>query len=138
MLELSAAGLGVLLLAVILFLGADHRAEIDARFTETITHETSLWTRSSFWKDSLAMVRYFPLFGVGLKCWPEIFPHYQRPPWTVGLFAREAHNDDSGNCWRKPGYWALRSWRGFLGDVSRDSIAGGLCRTGASFRRSRR
>lgn len=92
-LAVSAAGVGLLLLAAILFLGADHRAEIDARFTETITHETSLWTRLSFWKDSLAMVRDFPVLGVGLKCWPEIFPRYQRPPWTVGLFAREAHND---------------------------------------------
>ena len=38
------------------------------------------------------MVRDFPVFGVGLGAWPELFPRYQRPPWQL-TFYREAHND---------------------------------------------
>jgi tetratricopeptide (TPR) repeat protein len=38
------------------------------------------------------MVREFPLFGVGLGCWSEIFPQYRRPPWS-SRFSNAAHND---------------------------------------------
>ena len=38
------------------------------------------------------MVRDFPLFGVGLGCWPELYPHYRHPPW-LNQFAPATHND---------------------------------------------
>jgi tetratricopeptide (TPR) repeat protein len=38
------------------------------------------------------MIRDFPLLGVGLGAWAEIFPRYQRPPWSPEIY-REAHND---------------------------------------------
>jgi tetratricopeptide (TPR) repeat protein len=38
------------------------------------------------------MVRDFPLFGVGLGSWPDLFPRYQSPPWSSNFY-REAHND---------------------------------------------
>ena len=38
------------------------------------------------------MVRDFPVFGVGLGSWPEVFPHYARPPW-LPTFWNATHND---------------------------------------------
>jgi tetratricopeptide (TPR) repeat protein len=34
----------------------------------------------------------YPLFGIGLGAWPELFPHYQEAPWSI-LLMRSAHND---------------------------------------------
>ena len=38
------------------------------------------------------MIRDFPIFGVGIGCWPEIFPHYQSPPW-MSFYFRRPEND---------------------------------------------
>jgi len=81
------------LLAVSLFiLGPGGREQVDIRLGETVTQDAGLWGRSTVWKDSLGMVRDFPLFGVGLGSWPELFPRYRRAPWSPGFY-REAHND---------------------------------------------
>jgi len=52
----------------------------------------SMAGRMAIWRDSLPMIRDFPVFGVGLGAWPAVFPHYRRPPWFP-LVYREAHND---------------------------------------------
>ena len=80
------------LLVSLLFVGAGGREQVDARLGETVTKNAGLWGRTVIWKDSLTMVRDFPLFGVGLGAWPELFPRYRRAPWSADFY-REAHND---------------------------------------------
>src|ERR1700682_701683 len=93
----AAAGIGLaafLLVALItlLIVGPQGRMQSDARLGQTVASGGGLGLRPIVWKDSLNMVRDFPLFGVGLGGWPEIFPHYQTGPWNEYYF-REAHND---------------------------------------------
>ena len=47
--------------------------------------------RISIWRDSLKMVRDFPLFGIGLGNFAHVFPYYQTS--YVDSFWRHAHND---------------------------------------------
>ena len=89
------AGL-VLCSAVLLalaFVGPPGRNQINARMNETVQNYGNLAGRGSLAADSVGMVRDFPLFGVGLGSWPEIFPRYQRPPFSETTFAREPEND---------------------------------------------
>jgi O-antigen ligase/tetratricopeptide (TPR) repeat protein len=73
------------------WIGAAGRAQADLRVEETISDQ-NLAERLTPALDSLPMVRDFPLFGVGLGCWSEIFPQYQRPPWA-SRFWNAAHDD---------------------------------------------
>ncbi len=82
----------ILLLVSLFFVGPGGREQVDARLGETFTQDTGLWGRTAIWKDSLPMIRDFPLFGVGLGAWPELFMRYQSAPWSAGFY-REAHND---------------------------------------------
>jgi O-antigen ligase len=86
---LGAAMAIVVALAVIGPLG---RRQVDTRLGYTVTKETGLGQRLVLASDTIPMVRDFPLFGVGLGAWPELFPHYSRPPWSP-VFYRETHND---------------------------------------------
>lgn len=54
--------------------------------------QNSLYYRPTVWRNTLRMIRDFPLFGVGLGGWPDLFPHYRRPPWSP-FFFRQAEND---------------------------------------------
>ena len=65
---------------------------MDARLGQTIGQDAGFLGRMAISKDSLLMIRDFPLMGVGLGGWPELFPHYRRAPWS-GDFYREAHNE---------------------------------------------
>ena len=75
----------------LLWIGPAGRAQADLRVEETVSDQ-SLAERLTPALDSLRMVRDFPLFGVGLGCWSEIFPQYRRPPWA-SRFSNAAHND---------------------------------------------
>ncbi|MEE8077290.1 MAG: O-antigen ligase family protein [Candidatus Binatia bacterium] len=88
----SLVGLSLLLIMALVFVGPSGRGQVDARLEETVLGERSLRTRVAVWEDSLGIIRDFPLFGVGLGSWQELFPRYRRPPWSPTLF-REAHND---------------------------------------------
>ncbi len=83
--------LAIAILALIL-VGSAGRARVDARLQETLVSQTSLRERVSVWQDSTGMIRDFPLLGVGLGGWRELFAHYRRAPWQTGYFV-EAHND---------------------------------------------
>ena len=79
------------------------------------------------------MIRDFPIFGVGLGAWPEIFSRYQLPPWFL-LFSDEAHNDylqlwaESGAIGLLAGAWiALRAGRAIKSCWNRLSLAGFFC-----------
>jgi O-antigen ligase len=73
-------------------MGPTGRSQIDQRINESVMQTTDFWGRVSLWQGSLKVVQNFPLFGVGLGAWPEVFPQYQLPPWSPNT-VREAHND---------------------------------------------
>ncbi|HKD65915.1 MAG TPA: O-antigen ligase family protein [Candidatus Binataceae bacterium] len=64
---------------------------VNTRIEATIT-EPDFDSRLSYWRDSIGIIRDFPLLGVGLGSFQDIFPHYQSPPWSPSS-VRQAHND---------------------------------------------
>jgi tetratricopeptide (TPR) repeat protein len=64
---------------------------VNARLEQTI-NEPDFGSRIGFWKDTLGLIRDFPLLGVGMGCFEDVFPGYQSPPWSP-ITVREAHND---------------------------------------------
>lgn len=88
LLSVTAVGL----VAALSLIGESGRSQVDRRLEQTVMQDASFEHRFMMWRDSMAMVRDFPMFGVGLGAWPEVFPRYQQPPWSPN-FAREAHND---------------------------------------------
>lgn len=104
-----------LLVMSLFFIGSRGREQVDTRLGQTLTQDAGLWGRATVWKDSLGMIRDFPLFGVGLGAWPELFPRYRRAPWSAGFY-REAHNDYA-ELLAETGVigFALLAWFFFLG-----------------------
>jgi O-antigen ligase/Flp pilus assembly protein TadD len=90
--RISLSIVSALLIVSLFSAGPGGREQLDRRLAETVNQESGIWGRVSIWKDSVGMIRDFPLFGVGLGAWPELFMRYRRPPWTPDFY-REAHND---------------------------------------------
>ncbi len=88
----ATAAMVTLVGGLIFFAGPLGQGEIATRLTTTFGGFSAGIYRPFVWRDTLKMIADFPLFGVGLGCWPELFPHYQRPPW-IPFFFREAEND---------------------------------------------
>jgi len=88
----ALAGLVVFVLILLFLIGPSGRSEAGTRIGLTISTGDSLGLKPMAWRDSLRMIREFPIFGVGLGCWPELFPHYQRAPWMPFYF-RQPEND---------------------------------------------
>jgi O-antigen ligase/tetratricopeptide (TPR) repeat protein len=93
----AALGLSltVFLAAVILaffIMGPVGRTQADIRIGDTIASNGGIGIRPMVWKDTLRVIRDFPVFGVGLGGWPELFPRYESAPWSPYYF-REVHND---------------------------------------------
>ena len=80
------------LAAVILGPTIAHHAAARLEGTVSTNAEFGLVGRLSIWQGTIAMIREYPLLGVGLGAWPVAFPHYRVPPWFP-LTYREAHND---------------------------------------------
>ena len=55
------------------------------------THELAVEGRISFWKDSIPLIRDYPVAGVGLGNFGTAFRHYQTS--MVTLYVDHAHND---------------------------------------------
>jgi tetratricopeptide (TPR) repeat protein/O-antigen ligase len=91
-LPVALAGLVLFVVALLFLIGPTARNEAGSRIGSTIAQGDSLGLKPSAWLDSLRMIRDFPIFGVGLGCWPELFPQYQRPPWMPFYF-RQPEND---------------------------------------------
>ena len=89
-------GLGLAALAVaalaIAVIGSAGRGEVDIRIGQSAAGGLGFWYRVHIWRDTLRMVRDYPLMGTGFGTWPEVFPHYQRGPWPA-QFLRNAHDD---------------------------------------------
>jgi O-antigen ligase/tetratricopeptide (TPR) repeat protein len=93
MLPFAVAGSAVILLVLLFLAGPSGRSQASVRIAATISNGEDLNYKPALWRDTLRMVRDYPLFGVGIGCWPEIFPHYQRAPWMNSFFFREPEND---------------------------------------------
>ena len=72
--------------------GPSARTQIDERLGATFSGDMSLVERFRLGGDTLRIIEGFPLFGVGLGNWAEIFPHFESPPPTM-FFINNAHND---------------------------------------------
>ena len=81
-----------MIVLALVFVGPRGRDRIDLRMQDTVGTEDWLTGRVDLNAATLAMVRDYPLLGVGLGCWPELFSHYQAPPW-LDMIYREAHDD---------------------------------------------
>ncbi|HEX4209687.1 MAG TPA: O-antigen ligase family protein, partial [Candidatus Binataceae bacterium] len=91
----AVVGCTALVLLVLLYLaGPTGRSQAGVRIAATLSHGENLTgAKPSLWFDTTKMIRDFPVTGVGVGGWPEIFPHYQRPPWLNSFFFREPEND---------------------------------------------
>jgi O-antigen ligase/Flp pilus assembly protein TadD len=90
-LRLGIAGLAIAVAAIVL-IGSGGRGQVSARVGNTLGGGLDLPNRISLWRATLGMFRDFPLVGVGLGSWPEVFVHYESGPWPL-QFYRHAHND---------------------------------------------
>lgn len=102
--RLSAIVFCALLIVGLYFAGPTGREQVDARVAGGLVDEISLGGRAQIWRDSPKLIADYPLFGVGLGAWPEVFMRYRSDPWGLNFF-REAHND----------YIQLLSEAGFVG-----------------------
>ena len=84
----------VLFLAMTLFfVGPSGRDALDTRLERSLIQIAAGGDgRERLWSVSLRMVQDFPVFGVGFGAWSELFPRYEKPPWSMN-FAFKAHND---------------------------------------------
>ncbi|HVC45015.1 MAG TPA: O-antigen ligase family protein [Candidatus Binataceae bacterium] len=87
-----AAG-AMFVIAVLWLIGPNARDAASARIGMTVASRTMfIGYKQKAWRDTLGMLREFPLFGVGLGCWPELFPHFESPPW-IEFYYRQPEND---------------------------------------------
>lgn len=91
-LPFALGSFAIFLLVMLLVLGPNSRSEISGRIGATAARGDGLGLKPMAWRDSLGMIRDFPIFGVGMGCWPEIFPRYQSPPW-MSFYFRRPEND---------------------------------------------
>jgi O-antigen ligase len=87
---LGAVGLFIFALMLI---GPQGRSLTDVRLAETVSTGVSLADRGMLYRRTLAMIRDFPLFGVGTGAWGELFTRYESPPWSPFFYYRQTHND---------------------------------------------
>jgi O-antigen ligase/tetratricopeptide (TPR) repeat protein len=88
----SLAAVSMIVLLVLFIAGPEARTQSDARFGQAVTNGGDIGVRPIVWRETIEMSRAFPVFGMGLAAWPELFPHYEAGPWSPDYF-REAHND---------------------------------------------
>ena len=87
--------LAVLVAMVVLasmFIGGQGREESARRVGVTVSQGSDLGDRFAVWSKTPAIVREFPLFGVGLGAWPEVFYRFEPAPRSPLLY-NAAHND---------------------------------------------
>lgn len=87
--SLVLAGAAVTL--VLVLVGPALRTDLDLRIAESVATQDTLLARLATWTSTLTMARDFPLFGVGLGAWQDLFPRYASR-WSPAAFLA-AHND---------------------------------------------
>jgi O-antigen ligase/tetratricopeptide (TPR) repeat protein len=88
-----ALAAGGLFLFALMLIGPQGRNLTDVRLAETVSTGLSLSERGMLYQRTLAMIHDFPLFGVGMGAWGELFNRYVSPPWSRFFYYRDAHND---------------------------------------------
>ena len=92
-LRASLAVLAVMVLLGLMFVGGRAREQSAARVGVTVSQGSlDLHERFAIWAKTPAMLREFPLFGVGLGAWPEAIFRFQPAPRSELLY-NAAHND---------------------------------------------
>ncbi|HEX3409591.1 MAG TPA: O-antigen ligase family protein [Candidatus Binataceae bacterium] len=91
-LPFALAGFVIVLVVLLYLIGPAGRGAAGTRIGATIAQGDGFGLKPAAWRDSLRMIAEFPIFGVGLGGWPELFPHYQRAPWMPFYF-RQPEND---------------------------------------------
>src|SRR5579875_1088813 len=89
-LMLGGALVAVLLVAS-LFTSNASRSTASDRLQDAIYRESAA-SRLQVARQTIPMIRQFPIFGVGLGAWPEIYPRYTPPPWN-GVFMNAVHDE---------------------------------------------
>jgi tetratricopeptide (TPR) repeat protein len=87
----ATGGLALFFFVFVMLVGPGGRTQVDARLQQTVDDE-SLLERMTPALASLPIIADFPAFGIGLGCWPELYPRYLAPPWS-GIFWNATHND---------------------------------------------
>ena len=112
------ASLATFAVAILWIAGGTARTGVDQRLGATLSGDASLASRFRFARDTLRIIERFPLFGVGLGNWAEIYPRFQSPPSSI-FFINNAHND----------YLELAAEIGVLGIVAVCWLCGRLIAT---------
>lgn len=86
--------LAVLAIVVVgaVYAGGRARSTLDTRVSEAFVSPEQFELRELFVRQSLGIVRDFPLFGVGAGCWAEVFRRYEAFP-LVGHVPNHLHDD---------------------------------------------
>ena len=87
---LGIGAAGLISLAAFLT-GSSNQALANSRLKESFSSE-GIAGRLVPAEDSLRMIADFPVFGIGLGVWPDLYRKYTRPPWSP-VFMNAAHNE---------------------------------------------
>ena len=124
-LALGTVAIGLALALVVV--GPDARTATTERFHSTVAGTDTISERITAWQGGAHIVRDFPIVGIGLGDWPEIFARYQPPPWTELVFQRGAQRlppVDCGNRTDRRGISSLvRMGDGQRTEVEKSSLA---------------
>jgi tetratricopeptide (TPR) repeat protein len=86
-----AAGTACLLITAVYVAGASNRIQANSRLKRSFS-DGDFATRLVPARNTLNMISDFPLFGVGLGAWPDIYRKYTKPPWSP-VFMNATHDE---------------------------------------------
>jgi tetratricopeptide (TPR) repeat protein len=81
----------IFIVCAVCMIGACGRLQVAKRLASTIVNDGHA-VRLDNWEDTTRMIAAFPIFGVGLSCWADVFPRFRRPPWSPYCFS-DVEND---------------------------------------------
>jgi O-antigen ligase len=84
-------GVAAAVVLVLLFVGAAGYAGVDASFRRFVTDSDAVQLRLNIWKDSIGILRDFPVLGTGLNTFGTATTSYQTN--SKDLHFQETHND---------------------------------------------
>jgi tetratricopeptide (TPR) repeat protein len=86
-----AASMAALLSLAVYLAGNANQTLTDARLKESFSSE-SIGGRLIPAEDSMHMIADFPVFGIGMGAWPDLYRKYTRPPWSP-VFMNATHDE---------------------------------------------